>query len=118
MWKFLLGGFLAVVFSAQADACVVGGFRTQWGETAETTMSVDRGKGCAILMNTGGQSSFQRVYISKQPKHGVAEIRTANSPGYRSRPNFTGQDEFEATLCGSDRGRSGCSILRVRVTVN
>ncbi len=118
MRTYILGATLALAVTSQADACSVGPFNTVWGQNTETTMSVERGKGCAILVRTNATSVFDRVYISKQPRNGKAEMRPSNSPGYRSNPNFTGQDEFAATLCGRDRDRSGCSVLRVRVTVN
>jgi hypothetical protein len=115
-----LGLLLAAVLGAQAEACVVDGWRLFFDDKSETTttMNVARGKGCAINPRTAGQSSFSIVRISKQAKNGYAEIRPGNSPGYRSNLNFTGQDEFTATFCGEGPARKGCANLRVLVTVH
>jgi hypothetical protein len=119
MRTWALALFFAVSWAAQAHACVVGGWRLFFDDKSETTttMSVATGKGCAINPRTSGGSTFSSVRISKQAKSGFAEIRDGNSPGYRSRPDFKGQDEFVATFCGEGAARKGCANLRVRVTV-
>jgi hypothetical protein len=114
---------LALLFVAvsgsQADACMVGGWRTNWTEAKETmtTMSVESGKGCAALTGVSGTSIYTKVYISTQAKNGFAEIRPGNSPGYRSRQGFKGEDEFVATFCGEGRSGKGCPTVRIKVTV-
>lgn len=113
-------GFIAAatLVSSQADACTVGRFWMQWGDNTETTMSVDKGSSCAVRVGSGGASRIDSARVSAPPSRGVVRIDGSNGSNYRPSANYSGKDEFSVTLCGSDRGRSGCSTLRVRVTVN
>jgi len=116
VWGLAL--LFAATFGSQADACMVNGFYFFFGTDTETTMNAESGKNCIVKLGTNNQASLKSARISAQAKNGFAGITGSNTPEYRSRPGFKGNDEFAATICGSSPARTGCTTLRVKVKVD
>jgi hypothetical protein len=115
--------FLGTLFAClvtQADACTIIGGRLLWHDPRpiSTTMTVATGKGCMFATASGATGVLQSIRLTRGAKHGTVFLRDGSSPGYRSNPGFTGEDEFIITVCGEDVRGKGCIQVTVRVIVN
>lgn len=98
-------------------ACQVPPHRFVFGSELELDVEITGGTRCPITVRLGANSSAQSNRISSPPANGMARTSGAAGVLYQPRVGFTGKDAFAFTVCGSGGGRSGCSTVRVRVTV-
>ncbi len=75
--------------------------------------------GCSTGYRGGVDVSFQEITFTQRPASLVVEPR---SNGFawtlRPRAGFRGQDAYTVRVCGTARGRRGCSTIAYSVTVN
>jgi hypothetical protein len=118
MRGWILGLLFAAAPFSQADACTSISATLYFGKEAVTTLNVASGESCTRFTRPFTTARLTSLRVTSQPKHGVASFKDGVSPTYRSRPGFKGQDEYLYTVCGAkDTGSSGCSTVRVKVTV-
>ncbi|HEY8268939.1 MAG TPA: hypothetical protein VIG34_09790 [Xanthobacteraceae bacterium] len=98
-------------------ACQVSPHRFVFGSDIELDVEITGGTRCPIAVRIGEKSTARSNRISSPPANGM--VRTSGAAGvlYQPKAGFTGKDVFAFAVCGSGGGRSGCSTVRVRVTI-
>jgi len=119
MRTIALAATIAVLMlTARAEAaCEVSQHRFTFGSDVDLDVEITGGTRCPITVRIGAKSKAQSNRISSPPTNGT--VRTSGAAGvlYQPKAGFTGKDAFAFAVCGSGGGRSGCSTVRVRVTV-
>lgn len=119
MRTIVLAAAIAVLMlTARAEAaCQVSPHRFTFGSDIELEAEIIGGTRCPITVRLGAKSKAQSNRITNPPTNGT--VRTSGAAGvlYQPKAGFTGKDVFAFAVCGSGGGRSGCSTVRVRVTV-
>jgi hypothetical protein len=108
---------LAALAPAEAGPCQVYPFRLVFAADSATTMNAASGKDCPIVARSEEKFAIDSNEITIPPSHGGAKTKGKSGAYYRSNPGFRGGDVFAFTLCGSDKGKPGCSTVRVKVHV-
>ena len=119
MRTIVLAAALAVLMpTTRAEAaCQVSPHRFVFGSDIELDVEIAGSARCPITVRLGAKSTARSNRITNPPANGT--VRTSGAAGvlYQPKAGFTGKDVFAFTVCGSGGGRSGCSTVRVRVTV-
>lgn len=106
------------MLTSQAEAaCQVSLHRFVFGSDIELDVEITGSARCPITVRLGAKSTAQSNRITNPPTNGTARTSGAAGVLYQSKAGFTGRDAFAFMVCGSGGGRSGCSTVRVRVTV-
>lgn len=114
----LLAAVAALTLTSRAEAaCQVSPHRFVFGFDTEIDVEITGGTRCPITVRLGAQSTAQSNRITNPPANGIARTSGAAGVLYQPRAGFTGRDAFAFLVCGRGAGRSGCSTVRVRVTV-
>ena len=108
---------LAALAPAEAGPCQVYPFRLVFAADSYTAMNAASGKDCSIVVRSEEKLTIDSNEITNPPSHGGAKAKGNAGAYYRSNPGFHGDDSFAFTLCGSDKGKPGCSTVRVKVHV-
>jgi hypothetical protein len=98
-------------------ACEISAHRFVFGADTELDVTITGGTRCPITVRLGAKSTAQSNRISSPPSNGTARTSGAAGVLYQPKAGFTGRDAFAFMVCGGGGGRSGCSTVRVRVTV-
>jgi hypothetical protein len=119
MRTIVLAAAIAVLMlTTRAEAaCQVSPHRFVFGSDTEIDVEMPGGTRCPITVRLGAKSTAQSNRISSPPANGMARTSGAAGVLYQPKAGFTGRDAFAFIVCGSGGGRSGCSTVRVRVTV-
>ena len=119
MRRVTLAAAIAVLMLAtRAEAaCQVSAHRFVFGSELDLDVEITGGTRCPITVRLGAKSTAQSNRISSPPANGMARTSGAAGVLYQPKAGFTGRDAFAFTVCGSGGGRSGCSTVRVRVTI-
>lgn len=119
MPKIVLAAVIAVLMlTTHAEAaCQVSPHRFVFGSDIDLDVEIIGGTRCPITVRLGAKSTAQSNRISSPPANGMARTSGAAGVLYQPKAGFTGKDAFAFVVCGSGAGRSGCSTVRVRVTV-
>lgn len=119
MRTIVLAVALAVLMpTTRAEAaCQVSPHRFVFGSDMELDAEITGGTRCPIAVRLGAKSTTRSNRISSPPANGM--VRTSGAAGvlYQPKAGFTGKDVFAFMVCGSGGGRSGCSTVHVRVTI-
>lgn len=119
MRKIVLAAAIAMLMlTTHAEAaCQVPLHRFVFGSDLELEVDITGGTRCPITVRLGAKSTAQSNRITNPPRSGTARTSGAAGVLYQPKAGFTGRDAFAFMVCGSGGGRSGCSTVRVRVTV-
>jgi hypothetical protein len=119
MRTFILAlAFALLMSTTHAEAaCQVSLHRFVFGTDIELDVEITGNARCPIAVRIGEKSTARSNRISSPPANGMARTSGAAGVLYQPKAGFTGKDVFAFTVCGSGGGRSGCSTVRVRVTV-
>ena len=119
MRTIVLAATIAVLMlTAPAEAaCQVPPHRFVFGSELELEVEITGGTRCPITVRLGAKSTAQSNRITNPPANGTARTSGAAGVIYQPKAGFTGRDAFAFTVCGGGGGRSGCSTVRVRVSV-
>lgn len=118
MTRRLLAGaaaLLALTLQAEA-ACQVAPFRFVAGSDSDVELSITAGSRCNVTIRAAGRTNFTGNRISSPPANGMARTNGTAGASYLPRAGFKGRDAFTFTVCYSSP-RPGCSMIRVKVTV-
>ena len=108
---------LALLAPAEAGPCQVYPFRLVFAADSSATMNAASGKDCPIVVRSEEKFAIDSNAITIPPSHGGAKPKGTAGAYYRSNAGFHGDDIFAFTLCGNDKGKPGCSTVRVKVHV-
>jgi len=102
---------------ASAATCEV--YRNRLAFTADTNvdMIVLSGKDCRVRFPLADKVQIDSNEVTARPRYGGVRTDGTSGAYYRSNPGYRGQDQFTFTLCGVEGDKSGCSNIRVKVTV-
>jgi hypothetical protein len=118
MRSLLTGAAALLLLSAQAEAaCQVAPFRFQPGMDADVELTITAGSRCNVTIRDAARVKFTGSRISNPPANGMARTNGTSGASYQPRAGFKGRDAFAFTVCYSSP-RAGCSVLRVKVTVD
>jgi len=98
-------------------ACQVSPHRFVFGSDIELDIEITGGTRCPITVRLGAKSKTHSNRITNPPANGTARTSGAAGVLYQPKAGFTGRDALAFLVCGSGGGRSGCSTVRVRITV-
>ncbi len=119
MRGLLIAGIVlsSAIASPAFAECSVPSFRFYPGVEVSPVMTVTSGRNCGVIVHAAGQSRFDAVGITEQPKHGTLSPRMGVGVTYRSSPGYRGEDSFVFTVTGKMSTGSGTARIRVHVTV-
>lgn len=119
MRKIVLATAIAMLMlTTHAEAaCQVSPHRFTFGSDIELDVEITGGTRCPIAVRLDAKSTAQSNRITNPPANGIARTSGAAGVLYQPRAGFTGKDAFAFLVCGRGAGRSGCSTVRVRVTI-
>lgn len=119
MRTIVLAAAIAVLMpTTRAEAaCQVSPHQFTFGSDIELEAEITGGTRCPITVRLGAKSTAQSNRITNPPANGIARTSGAAGVLYQPRAGFTGRDAFAFLVCGRGAGRSGCSTVRVRVTI-
>jgi hypothetical protein len=114
----LAAAIAALMLTTRAEAaCQVSPHRFVFGSDIELDVEITGGTRCPIAVRLGTKSTARSNRISNPPANGMARTSGAAGVLYQPKAGFSGKDVFAFIVCGSGGGRSGCSTVRVRVTI-
>jgi hypothetical protein len=101
---------------AQAGECEVYRVPLQLGADAGYQIITASGEDCRVPVRSP-DFVIESNEIIAPPRYGGARVDGITGTYYRSNPGYRGADAFAFGLCGSAGGKTGCSIVRVKVQV-